>query len=208
MKFKDTIGVYPNAFTKEECEALINSFEEKISDGRAIKGESSSGVNNDKKLTIDYNIFNSNETVDVDLANTVATRFNDYLSNHYLNNFPHNDIFNHNSIVADKTFYPAFNLQKYIENQGHYNAWHTERDHIGVANRLFVFILYLNDVKQGGETKFLFKEKNIIDLDFYSIPPEQGKLIIHPASWPYIHKGAMPKSNDKYILTTWLQFRD
>lgn len=48
MNFKDTIGVYPNAFTKQECKELINSFEEKIKDGRAIKGESSSGVNNNK----------------------------------------------------------------------------------------------------------------------------------------------------------------
>ena len=31
-----------------------------------------------------------------------------------------------------------------------------------------------------------------------------GTLIIHPASWPFIHKGYMPLSSDKYILTTWL----
>ena len=36
------------------------------------------------------------------------------------------------------------------------------------------------------------------------VKPEVGKLIIHPASWPYIHKGYMPESDDKYILTTWL----
>ena len=27
MKFKDTIGVYKNAFNKEECELLIKQFE-------------------------------------------------------------------------------------------------------------------------------------------------------------------------------------
>jgi|TARA_B100000424_G_C22884072_1_gene470430 hypothetical protein len=207
MNFKDTIGVYPNAFTKQECKELINSFEEKIKDGRAIKGESSSGANDSKKLTIDYNIFNSNEQKDIELRNMVAERFNHYLSNEYFFNYPHGDIFNHSSVVDGKTFYPAFNLQKYINNKGHYNAWHTERDHYGVTTRLFVFILYLNNVKEGGETKFLFKE-NKNDKDFYSVSPEVGKLIIHPASWPYIHKGAMPKSNDKYILTTWLQYTE
>ena len=67
-----------------------------------------------------------------------------------------------------------------------------------------VLILYLNDVKEGGETGFLFKEEG--EDDFFKVKPEAGKLIIHPASWPYIHKGYMPKSDDKYILTTWLEF--
>ena len=65
---------------------------------------------------------------------------------------------------------------------------------------IFVFILYLNTVKKGGETGFLFKEKGADD--FFKVKPEIGKLIIHPASWPYIHKGYMPESSDKYILTT------
>ena len=99
MNFKDTIGVYPNAFTKQECKELINSFEEKIKDGRAIKGESSSGVNNNKKLTIDYNIFNSNEQKDIELRNMVAERFNHYLSNEYFFNYPHGDIFNHSPLL-------------------------------------------------------------------------------------------------------------
>ena len=59
-------------------------------------------------------------------------------------------------------------------------------------------MMYLKEEK----LDFLFKEdgKN----DFFKVKPEVGKLIIHPASWPYIHKGYMPESDDKYILTTWL----
>ena len=68
-------------------------------------------------------------------------------------------------------------------------------------DRLFVFILYLNDVKKGGETAFYFKEEG--EDDYFKVKPEQGKLIIHPASWPYVHKGCMPESSDKYILTAW-----
>ena len=69
---------------------------------------------------------------------------------------------------------------------------------------MFVFIFYLNDVEEGGETGFLFKDEDTND--FFKVKPEAGKLIIHPASWPYIHKGYMPKSDDKYILTTWLLY--
>ena len=72
--------------------------------------------------------------------------------------------------------------------------------------RAFVFILYLNNVEVGGETGFLFKEEG--QDDFFKVKPKAGRLIIHPASWPYIHKGFMPESSDKYILTTWLQFNN
>jgi len=206
MKLKDTIGVFDNAFTKKECQSLIDMFESKIRTGVAIEGHSSSGINNNKKQTTDFNLFNSQEPQDLELRDMVINRFNQYLTEEYLNKHPHNDIFHHNSIVEGKTFYPAFNLQKYKQNEGHYNAWHTEKDHFGVATRIFVFILYLNDVEVGGQTRFLFKEKG--EKQFFGVKPTTGRLIIHPASWPYIHMGEMPISNDKYIGTTWLQYGD
>ncbi len=95
-------------------------------------------------------------------------------------------------------------MQKYDQNSGHYNAWHLELEDANTMMRAFVFILYLNDVEVGGETGFLFKEEG--EDDFFKVKPKAGKLIIHPASWPYVHKGYMPESSDKYILTTWLQF--
>ena len=66
-------------------------------------------------------------------------------------------------------------------------------------SRYLVFILYLNDVEEGGETSFLFKEEG--EDDFFKVKPKAGTLVMHPASWPYIHKGHMPISNDKYIYT-------
>ena len=206
MNLKDTIGVFPNTFTKNECDTLITYFEKQISENRAIHGYSSSGINGDMKLTTDYNIMSNDTNEDIFLRDMVIGKFNTALTEKYLNAFPHSDVFDHNNVIADKTFYPALNLQKYDQNKGHYNAWHTEKDHFQVSSRQFVFILYLNEVKEGGETEFLFKEEG--ETNFYGIKPEVGKLIIHPASWPYIHRGAMPKSNDKYILTTWLQFGD
>ena len=82
------------------------------------------------------------------------------------------------------------------------NGWHVEKDCLQTSNRAFVFILYLNDVLEGGETEFLFQDES----DFFKVKPQTGRLVIHPASWPYIHRGAIPVSNDKYIVTTWLNF--
>jgi len=72
-------------------------------------------------------------------------------------------------------------------------------DSIGsVANRYMVFLWYLNDVAEGGETRF-------VDLD-YSVSARTGRLLMFPPYWMYQHEGRPPLSNDKYILSTYLLF--
>ena len=62
--------------------------------------------------------------------------------------------------------------------------------------RIITFLWYLNTVEEGGETEF-FNGR-------ISIKPEKGKLLLFPSTWTYIHRGNMPISNDKYILTGWI----
>ena len=53
-----------------------------------------------------------------------------------------------------------FNYQKYL--QGHaYNGWHCERGSIESTNRMLVWMMYLNDCEDGGETSFLFQKYNM-----------------------------------------------
>jgi hypothetical protein len=69
-------------------------------------------------------------------------------------------------------------------------------DSVGeVANRYMVFLWYLNDVEQGGETDF-------VDLNLSS-SPTTGKLLIFPPYWMYRHAGQPPVSGSKYILSTY-----
>lgn len=199
MNFKDTIGVFPKLFTPDECKDLITLFEDYNRKGVAYEGQNASGDKELKKST-DYNLF-INEDANKLQINKVNGLFNKALDQ-YLEEYPHREEYEHSRIIVDKTYYPLFQIQKYNKNEGHYNAWHVEKEDWNSSRRMFVFILYLNDVAEGGETGFLFKEKG--KDDFFKVKPEVGKLIIHPASWPYIHKGYMPESDDKYILTTWL----
>lgn len=72
-------------------------------------------------------------------------------------------------------------------------------DSIGpVANRYLVFLWYLNDVSEGGETAF-------VDLDL-AVSPKAGRLLMFPPYWMYQHEGRPPISGDKYILSTYLLF--
>jgi len=69
-----------------------------------------------------------------------------------------------------------------------------------VANRYLVLLWYLNDVEQGGETRFP-------QLDV-AIPARAGRLLMFPPYWMYQHQGMPPISNDKYIISTYLLFID
>ena len=64
-----------------------------------------------------------------------------------------------------------------------------------VANRYLVFLWYLNDVAEGGETAFTDLETQI--------KPVAGRLLIFPPYWMYRHTGRNPASEAKYILSTY-----
>ena len=200
MKFKDSIGIYDNAFTKEECQRIIDRHEWAITNKLSHQG--GFGELEGIKKSTDYDIISgSDEYVeDQQLTNLVANRFNK-INLDYLNGFCDGDDYDPEGVIMDKTYYPLFQIQKYDKNDGHFNSFHLENYSADAKDRLFVFILYLNDVKKGGETEFYFKEEG--SKKYFAIKPKAGTLIIHPASWPYVHKGNVPVSSDKYILTTW-----
>lgn len=60
------------------------------------------------------------------------------------------------------------------------------------------FIGILNTISKGGETEFLYQHQRIT--------AQQGKLIIWPAGFTHTHRGNSPLSNDKYLLTGWIEF--
>jgi prolyl 4-hydroxylase len=67
-----------------------------------------------------------------------------------------------------------------------------------LANRYLVLLWYLNDVAEGGETRF--PQLGL------SVPAREGRLLMFPPYWMYQHEGLPPTSGDKYILSTYLLF--
>ena len=90
-----------------------------------------------------------------------------------------------------------FNIGKYMPGQ-HFQKIHCERSGIETLHRVFAFMTYLNDVKEGGSTYF-----SHYDLD---IKPQKGLTLLWPAEWTHSHKGNILKSGLKYIITGWLTF--
>jgi hypothetical protein len=90
----------------------------------------------------------------------------------------------------------ATNIQHYAPGGGYYE-WHTERQMYG-SNRHLVFMTYLNDVDDGGETQFLHQK--------IKITPRKGLTLIWPTDWTFYHRGIPSPTQHKYIVTGWLSF--
>jgi hypothetical protein len=86
---------------------------------------------------------------------------------------------------------PQFQL---YEPGGGYKKWHA--DATGkYTHRMFVYILYLNDVPDGGTE---FRDWN------YTCKAERGKVVIFPANFTHVHRGQISHTSEKTIMTGWI----
>lgn len=88
------------------------------------------------------------------------------------------------------------NIQKYPIG-GAYHKIHCDRGPNPPSDkRELVFMTYLNDVIDGGETEFPF-QKTIIK-------PKKGLTLIWPTNWTHMHRGLPSSTDEKIIITGWL----
>ena len=79
---------------------------------------------------------------------------------------------------------------------GGYHIWHYENGSYFYAQRAIVWMIYLNDVEDGGETEFLYQKRRI--------KPTQGTVVLWPSGFTHTHRGGLLCGDkDKYILTGW-----
>ena len=91
------------------------------------------------------------------------------------------------------------NLQHYAPNEGFYE-WHCERSSYQSHQRALVFMTYLNDVDDGGETEFHFQQMKTKAV--------KGKTVIWPTDFTHLHRGVTSPTEHKYIATGWFHFLD
>jgi hypothetical protein len=116
---------------------------------------------------------------------------------------PITDLYRKKYIYCDKTsqwgIEQPINIQHYTPTGG-FKVWHSERT-AGLApynKRHLVFMTYLNDVTDAGETEFYYQ--NI------KIKPEKGLTLIWPTDWTFTHRGVPSDTQEKYITTGWYDF--
>lgn len=92
-----------------------------------------------------------------------------------------------------------FNIQHYAPGGG-YKIWHAERSNakFPATTRHLVWMTYLNDVTDAGETEFYYQK--------LKIQPKKGLTLIWPADWTHTHRGIVSPTQEKYIITGWFNF--
>lgn len=93
----------------------------------------------------------------------------------------------------------APNIQYYPKGGG-FHHWHCERSNgkLPSATRNLVYMTYLNDIEEGGETEFYFQK--------LKIKPEKGLTLMWGVDWTFTHHGLPAPNEEKYIITGWLNY--
>ena len=99
-------------------------------------------------------------------------------------------------LINPWNYTPTYNLQKYIPNQRYY-ANHCENGCRYTADRILVWMFYLNTVNDGG---------TYFDNYDYTMDAVKGRCVIWPSYWTHHHRGIVSKTKTKYIATGWIQF--
>ena len=174
------------------CDDLIEYFElNKANQKKGVTGVSNNALNTDIKDSIDIVIRPGKIILP---ENEIFKKYFEKLfecQTDYISQWP----FIKN--ISQKYEIGFFNIQRYTPGQ-HFKKIHTERSGIGTLHRVFVFMTYLNDVKEGGSTYF-----SHYDLE---IQPLKGLTLIWPAEWTHAHKGNVLNAGKKYIITGWINF--
>jgi hypothetical protein len=191
-KIEDFIGIYEGAFSVDYCNTVIDQFDKLQEQGfTKTRQELKDGT----KLSKDDDAWFTGAELNFNgMHQLVGNTFNDVM---WSECYPH--YAEHFAVLTDADAHSNYSnkVQKTEVGQG-YHIWHFETSGRAMSNRLLAYILYLNDVEEGGETEFLYQHKRY--------KPKAGTLVIFPAAFTHTHRGNPPLSNDKYIVTGWIEY--
>lgn len=170
------------------CDKIIDFFE---SDPDVHLG----GYRKGSEFIVDKSVKDCYQTVldkNIDLHREYVNALQ-YCCEKYIEKFPYCNYY------SPFTIRKQVNLQKYEPGQafGSYHAERTSKDSHDAVRHL-VFMTYLNDVVDGGETEFYHQE--------IKIKPRKGLTLIWPADWTYTHRGITSPTEIKYIATGWYDY--
>ena len=87
--------------------------------------------------------------------------------------------------------------------EGGFYEWHVDNDvncqHEPPVRKISMTLLLSPESEfEGGETEFLYQKCRF--------KPEKNTLLVWPSQFTHIHRGNPPLSNDKYIITGWIEY--
>jgi hypothetical protein len=190
-KIENFIGIYENALPVEQCNNIINYFESLREYNFVIDQDqytTSPGARKDETVFLLHP-----DVITLPKGSPVVFPFIDSLWQCY------EDYTKEFEILKTASKHGLYMLRIQRTNLGGgFHGWHFENTNNETSNRLITFMMYLNDVEDGGETEFLYLHKRI--------KPKAGTMLIWPSTFTHTHRGNPPLSGTKYILTGWLTY--
>lgn len=184
-EIENMIGVFPKLFDGKFCSSIIEKFE--------LVYNAGFGENHHWAMDRKDSVLFSNEIVDP----ATMGIFKEFLERFWSTAYPlYRSKYEAIDNCAPHNIYSC-KIQRTRIGEG-YHQWHFDASNRETANRILIFILYLNDVEEGGETEFIYTPKRV--------KPREGTLLLFPAGLTHTHRGNPPLSNTKYILTGWVEF--
>lgn len=195
IEYKDFIGTYRNVYPEGYCQHLIAEFERLVDAGAGNnrqKGEGAPKHNkDDMQLGLNFGVhsaaaFNDRSTEKM-FFEGLQRCYDEYTAQF--------------SVVKDsKITGTAMKMQRTSPGGG-YHVWHGEQGNGNRAERVLVYMLYLNTLgeAEGGETEYLYQRTRI--------RPEENTMIIWPAAFTHAHRGnTVLGEQSKYIVTGWFYY--
>lgn len=185
------IGIFDNFFDESLIDSYILHYENMEECGlvRDRRDAFQPHQCQDNSVSIFYSSFHNEITIPYVMKEFVEVFFNECYKL-YTQKYSLLEEYSRHGIIDIK-------IQKTIPGEG-YHLWHSENMAMRNRNRLSVFSLYLNDVEEGGETEFLYQKQRF--------KPIKNRLLIWPSTYTHVHRGNPPISNDKYLLTGWVEY--
>ena len=200
----DFIGIFDNILSRDECETIIDrfdnidknrhtktaqscSYKDQVNHLEGKQDDSCSGVISKKCTQITFDL---TKKEDIFYHRFVKKAILKSLPL-YANRYP---FLKTGSDCCEFQLTSLYNFQKYTDGEGYYKL-HCEQGPLA-PYRMLVWTIYLNDAKSG--TEFTTQKK--------IVKPKAGRMIIWPASWTHPHRGVTPNEGLKYIITGWWNF--
>jgi len=171
------------------CDGLINLFEKSPYKQPGLMNKKGTGIV-DKKRKVSTDLSIDPQSIEPEVQ-AYYKELNKVIQK-YKKKYEYVDKWHNAWGISEK-----WNIQKYNPGEGYF-ALHCERSGLYNCLRHLVFMTYLNDVTDKGQTEWHYQK--------LKVKPKKGLTIIWGTDWTFMHKGIVSPTQTKYIATGWYSY--
>jgi hypothetical protein len=195
INYKEFIGIYSDVYPEGYCAHLIKEFERLANGGAGSNRQQSENASAHEKSDYQLNLnignspaipFKEEDCVDF-FFKGLQVCFDNYTEKFSV-------------LKQGKIRGTSMKMQR-TDAGGGYHIWHAEQGNGKFAERVLVYMLYLNTLEpeSAGETEFLYQQTRF--------RPIENTMILWPAAYTHAHRGNTVFGNtSKYIVTGWFYY--